>query len=62
MSERNDCHLCGLDCGKRPLLLQTAAAELRFCCEGCKGIFLMLHDIKEVPGNSTHAGGDKPTG
>jgi len=61
MNEQNACHLCGLDCGKTPSLLQTTAAELRFCCEGCKGIFLMLHDIKEVPANSLHAGGDNPT-
>ncbi|HAY29257.1 MAG TPA: metal-binding protein [Candidatus Accumulibacter phosphatis] len=62
MNEQGGCHLCGLDCGKKPLLLQTAAAELRFCCEGCKGIHLMLHDIKEAPANPGHAGGNEPNG
>ena len=62
MSENRACHLCGLDCGKRPLLLQTTTAELSFCCEGCKGIYLMLHDIKEAPANPGHAGGNEPKG
>ncbi|MBL8392095.1 MAG: metal-binding protein [Candidatus Accumulibacter sp.] len=62
MSENRACHLCGLDCGKRPLQLQTTAAQLSFCCEGCKGIYLMLHDIKEAPANPGHAGGNEPKG
>lgn len=43
------CDLCGLDCGARPFVLPTAEQTLQFCCEGCKGIYEMLHEIKEAP-------------
>ena len=43
------CDLCGLDCGVRPFTLATPEKTLQFCCEGCKGIYEMLHEIKEAP-------------
>jgi hypothetical protein len=46
------CDLCGLDCGVKPFTLPTPEKNLQFCCEGCKGIYEMLHDIKEAPANT----------
>ncbi|MBV5276678.1 heavy metal translocating P-type ATPase metal-binding domain-containing protein [bacterium] len=43
------CDLCGLDCGVQPFTLRTPDKTLQFCCEGCKGIYQMLHEINEVP-------------
>jgi hypothetical protein len=43
------CDLCGLDCGVKPFTLPTPEKTLQFCCEGCKGIYEMLHEIKETP-------------
>lgn len=42
------CDLCALDCGNHPFELVTAEKTLKFCCEGCRGIYQMLHDIKEI--------------
>lgn len=49
MSESKACDLCGLDVGVKPFLLNAAETQLQFCCEGCRGIYEMLHDIKEIP-------------
>jgi len=49
MSEAGACDLCGLDVGVKPLMLTTPEKQLQFCCEGCRGIYEMLHDIKEPP-------------
>ena len=54
MSEPRPCDLCGLDVGAKPFALATPEKTLQFCCEGCRGIYQMLHDIKEAP----PAGGD----
>lgn len=43
------CDLCSLDCGNRPFELVTPGKILRFCCEGCRGIYEMLHEINTVP-------------
>lgn len=43
------CDLCGLPVGKHPFLLATAERTLAFCCDGCKGIHQMLHQINETP-------------
>jgi hypothetical protein len=37
------CALCGLEVGKQPLTLATRQGSLEFCCEGCVGIYQMLH-------------------
>lgn len=44
---RRSCDLCGLDVGKQPFPLRTPEKTLQFCCEGCKGIYQMLHNIVE---------------
>lgn len=46
MSEARPCDLCGLEVGAKPFPLATAERELQFCCEGCRGIYEMLHDIQ----------------
>ncbi|MDX9996237.1 MAG: heavy metal translocating P-type ATPase metal-binding domain-containing protein [Rhodocyclaceae bacterium] len=43
------CDLCSLDCGNKPFELATPEKTLNFCCEGCRGIYEMLHDIKAAP-------------
>ncbi|MDP1652630.1 MAG: hypothetical protein Q8L56_07895 [Rhodocyclaceae bacterium] len=43
------CDLCALDCGNQPFELVTPEATLQFCCEGCRGIYEMLNDIKTAP-------------
>ena len=49
MSAEQVCDLCGLDVGVKPFTLTAADRQYRFCCEGCRGIYEMLHDIKETP-------------
>ncbi len=41
------CDLCALDCGNKPFPLVMAKKTLQFCCEGCRGIYMMIHDIAE---------------
>ncbi|MBK7417322.1 MAG: metal-binding protein [Dechloromonas sp.] len=43
------CDLCGLDVGIKPFVLNAPEKQFQFCCEGCRGIYEMLHDIKEMP-------------
>ena len=49
MSDYGACDLCGLDVGVRPFTLNAVEKQYRFCCEGCRGIYEMLHDIKDTP-------------
>ena len=49
MSENRACDLCSLDVGVKPFLLNTPEKQYQFCCEGCRGIYEMLHDIKDTP-------------
>lgn len=43
------CDLCSLPVGVKPFLLDFEGKSLKFCCEGCLGIYQMLHDINEIP-------------
>lgn len=43
------CDLCSLPVGVKPFSLATAERTFMFCCEGCKGIYQMLHQINESP-------------
>lgn len=47
------CDLCALDCGNQPFELVTAEKTLNFCCEGCRGIYEMLHDIQPGTAQNT---------
>jgi hypothetical protein len=49
MSDSKACDLCGLDAGIKPFVLNAPEKQYQFCCEGCRGIYEMLHDIKEIP-------------
>lgn len=42
------CDLCSLPVGLKPFSLAVPEKTLLFCCEGCKGIYQMLHQIKET--------------
>lgn len=44
---RAPCDLCSLPVGIKPFMLVASEKTFRFCCEGCKGIYQMLHQIKE---------------
>lgn len=44
------CDLCGLPVGAQPFTLAVSGKTLEFCCESCKGIYEMLHEIKESSG------------
>lgn len=45
MSEKKEnCDLCGLAVEVDGFRLKTKDGDKKFCCEGCKGIFQMLHD------------------
>jgi hypothetical protein len=43
------CDLCSLPVGVNPFLLPFDGKTLKFCCEGCLGIYQMLHDINVIP-------------
>ena len=49
MNESKACDLCSLDVGIKPFVLNTPERQYQFCCEGCRGIYEMLHDINETP-------------
>ncbi|MCK5889782.1 MAG: heavy metal translocating P-type ATPase metal-binding domain-containing protein [Methylococcales bacterium] len=42
--KKDICDLCGLTVEVRGFKLKTQVGNKQFCCEGCKGIFQMLHD------------------
>jgi hypothetical protein len=53
------CDLCGLDVGAQPFVLHIREKTLQFCCEGCRGIYQMLHNIDDTPEpTTTRHGGD----
>lgn len=50
MSEiKKVCDLCGLTVETPGFTLKTKDGEKAFCCEGCKGIYQMLHEDQIVP-------------
>lgn len=46
------CDLCGLSLPVQEYRVETPERPMRFCCEGCKGIWLMLHP--EVEEEKSH--------
>lgn len=40
--ESNKCDLCGLPCGRHPLVRRFAAGERAFCCSGCLNVYTIL--------------------
>ncbi|WP_031434909.1 heavy metal translocating P-type ATPase metal-binding domain-containing protein [Methylomarinum vadi] len=53
--EKKVCDLCGLPIETPGFELKTTEGGKKFCCEGCKGIYQMLHegDIIEEPETSS---------
>lgn len=49
ITAQTPCDLCHLPVGLVPLMLTTPERPVVFCCEGCKGIYQMLHDIADPP-------------
>lgn len=49
MSEtKKACDLCGLTVEVPNFTLKTKEGEKSFCCEGCLGIYQMLHEVEEI--------------
>lgn len=46
---KRPCDLCSLPVGVKPFALRVGSQTLEFCCDGCLGIYQMLHDIKDAP-------------
>lgn len=42
--KKKECDLCGLAVEIEGFELKTTEGIKSFCCEGCKGIFHMLHE------------------
>ncbi|MEA3277615.1 MAG: metal-binding protein [Pseudomonadota bacterium] len=48
MAERKElCVLCSLEIEGRAYELETEEGTLRFCCDGCLGIYRLLNDLDE---------------
>jgi len=45
------CDLCGLPVETPDFTLRTTSGRKDFCCEGCQGIFQMLHEGEIVADN-----------
>ncbi|WKJ89295.1 heavy metal translocating P-type ATPase metal-binding domain-containing protein [Methylomonas montana] len=43
---KKSCDLCGLAVEVEGFELKTLEGDKRFCCEGCKGIYQMLHEAQ----------------
>lgn len=51
MSEnKKTCDLCGLPVEIDHFQLATLGGDKHFCCEGCKGIYEMLHEDELLVG------------
>lgn len=46
---KKTCDLCGLTVETPGFTLKTKEGEKVFCCEGCKGIYQMLHEDQILP-------------
>lgn len=44
MNDNKNCDLCGLVVEVGDFRLHTKEGDKEFCCEGCKGIYEMLHE------------------
>lgn len=60
MMENRACDLCSLDIGVKPFYLDSAGKRLQFCCDGCLGIYQMLHETEPAPNETQSAKGETP--
>ena len=49
VDNKKECDLCGLTVEIAGFSLKTLEGDKSFCCEGCKGIYHMLHDEHVLP-------------
>ncbi|MGD0959114.1 MAG: metal-binding protein [Methylomonas sp.] len=57
MNDKKECDLCGLAVEITGFELKTTEGVKIFCCEGCKGIYHMLHEeiiLAETPEKSSN--------
>ena len=52
------CDLCSLAVEHDVYRVRTAEGTLHFCCDGCRGIYRMLHEPQELPDEAA-AGNDE---
>lgn len=43
--KKEPCALCGLDI-EQASVLRTRDKDLKFCCEGCLGIYQLVNDVE----------------
>jgi hypothetical protein len=55
---KEPCALCGLDI-EQETVLRTAGGVMRFCCEGCLGIYRLVNDV-EAEEDAASAGPARP--
>ncbi len=48
MNDQSSCDLCGLPVEIPDFHLKTKEGTKQFCCEGCLGIYRMLHEDEIV--------------
>ena len=53
--KQKQCDLCGLDVEVEGFDLKTTEGDKQFCCEGCKGIYQMLHEDQVIADESENA-------
>jgi hypothetical protein len=53
------CDLCGLPVERDDFRIRTPERILHFCCEGCQGIYRLLHQPVEVDGGAAKESADE---
>lgn len=51
-NEARPCDLCQLPITGEPYVLHTSLGIKQFCCEGCQGIYRMLHEAEILEDSS----------
>lgn len=62
MNENRACDLCSLDIGVKPFYIEREGKRLQFCCDGCLGIYQMLHEteLPATPNDTPPVKGETP--
>ena len=55
---KKECDLCGLTVEVDGFQLKTTEGDKQFCCEGCKGIYQMLHEEQVLSDSDEHSKND----
>jgi hypothetical protein len=51
--KKKACDLCGLEVEVQGFKLRTKEGDKEFCCEGCRGIYEMLHEDMALSAQDT---------